>query len=175
VAALTLMMAYAMKHAALSALAWSHRTSERIQHLRAAKPGEGATMPEMETLDWYLHSSLPLGEQSWLSNDPYVFSQVADAAKFVLKTIAPQEDPSVVPPPPQALDPLLAAALMKEFGEGAGAEMMSIMASGPASGEVHGPWLLMIRRWFGEALIERIKQRVGEPTARSSSQPHKSP
>jgi hypothetical protein len=166
VAALTLMMGFAMKDAAETCLPWVDRENERPWPFRAKKAGVGATRRELHKLARFLRLSMKPGERPWLSN-VYVFGQVANAAEALLAAMKPDGDASVIPPPPRGSDPALVAALMSFFGKSRGESTCLAIANADAE-ETFGSLTHMIREWLGDATIGRIRERLGETYAPSS-------
>jgi hypothetical protein len=148
------MMAYAMLFAELDSIAWSWDVAERTRRFPAVKGRTRLPQRQLTELWDFLHQSSPAhkAEQYWLS-DPYVFGQVADAARHVIEILAPQGDPSP-PRPPRGINPAEAADLMEHLGENAAS-----WAVGQLTADKPAP---AMRRGVNEPAMRRAINRVGK-------------
>jgi hypothetical protein len=165
-AGLLFVLGYAMVLAQWESIAWSRDAVKRTRRFPAVKAGTGATLREIIKLGGFLAQSNPAkaAEQRSLSDDPYVFGQVADAARTVLEMIAPEGDPSP-PTPPRGIDPELAASFMRNFGKNnACSAIIELLEDAPPPGllgdKLGKAEVADLRRYLGEAVVARLKQAL---------------
>lgn len=180
IAVLACSQAYAMLIAELDSIAWSRDVTERSQQFPGVRGHEGSALRQRQmTALWdFLHQSSPAhgAEQPWLSDDPYVFGQVANAARHVLETLAPEGDPSP-PKSPRGVNRAEAVAIMKDLGENAASFAMDqLISDGPpalrrgtnepaqryALNEISETDLAWLRQCLGEPVVARLKQRLDQ-------------
>jgi hypothetical protein len=162
IAGLSIVVGHAMMVAVANSLAWSRDVAERSRGFPAVEAGTGATLDQIMELDKSLHQSMPSRrEESWFAfaDDPYIFGQVANAARYVLETIAPEGDPSVLPRPPRGIAPDLAGTFMRTWGEAAGKRAISSLLTDDK--EFPGSISMWpAREWLGEAVIARLRKKL---------------
>jgi hypothetical protein len=155
IAGLLLVIGFVMFYAERHSLAWSRDVFQRTSRLPEVKTGK-ASMREMLNMDKFLTQSMPSGEHSWLLDDPYVFNQVAAAAKHVLDAIGPAGDPAPVQLP-RGIDPSMAALLVMELGRISVDEVIEQLTADD-DGTLSPAWVL-IRDLLSEAVIARLRDR----------------
>jgi hypothetical protein len=89
-------------------------------------------------------------------DDPYVFGQVADAAREVLEKIAPVGDPSVVPTPPRGIDPAVAVEVMRHFGGSAAEFVLRIIKADAGATPID----VLITACLGSDVVARLNGRL---------------
>jgi hypothetical protein len=167
IGALLFMIGHAMFFTQFEGIAWSRDVVERTRRFPAVKRGTVITLQQLAELGDFLIQSSPshAGEQSWL-DDPYVFGQVANAARFVLEKIAPEGDASA-PPLPRGINRAYALVHMRNFGKNIAHETMhNFVADEPTP-----RWLAeklgkgdvaRLRHWLGDAIIARLRQKFSK-------------
>jgi len=155
IAGLLLVIGFVMLFAERHSLAWSRDVSQRTSRFPEVKTGK-ATMREMLNMDKFLTQSMPSGEHSGLLDDPYVFNQVAAAAKHVLDAIGPAGDPAPVQLP-RGIDPSMAAIVMMEWGRMSVDEVIEQLTADD-DGTLSPAWVL-IRDLLSEAVIARLRDK----------------
>jgi hypothetical protein len=161
---IALTMCLAMAVASMHSNNWSRDSVKRTRRFPAKQAGEGSKLSEMEKVELALEKSL---SAEWgCLDDPYVFKQVADAARDVLEKIAPEGDPSVVPTPPRGIDPAVAVELMKTFGSTAAEMVLRIIKADARATPID----VLIRACLGSDVVARLNGRL----AADSLPPHPS-
>lgn len=167
IGALLFMIGHAMFFAQFEGIAWSRDVVERTRRFPAVKRGTVTTLQQLAELGDFLIQSSPshAGEQSWL-DDPYVYGQVADAARSVLEAIAPEGDTSA-PPLPRGINRGSALSQMMNSGKNnAHQTMHNFVADEPPP-----RWLAeklgrgdvaRLRHWLGDAIIARLRQKFSK-------------
>jgi hypothetical protein len=165
-AALLFVLGYAIVFAELDSIAWSRDVVERTRRFPAVKAGAGATIRQMMKLGEFLIESSPswAAEQRWLFDDPYVFGQVADAARSVLEMIAPEGERSP-PPPPRGINPEIATVLMSNIGESyanwaIGEFTADERSPGGIADLLGNAEIARLRHYLGESVVARLKQAL---------------
>jgi hypothetical protein len=156
--ALLALIGLAMAKAGGKTFTWSH-AAEWTQHLPAKKPGSPVTLQETEQLSACLRGESDLRFR--FPSDAFAFGQAVDAARKVLETVAPEGDPTMLPPPPRGIDPLIAALVMRDLGAAAGEEILHSFIDE----ENRDPMSLAHREWLGEDVVARIRRRLSEEPA----------
>jgi hypothetical protein len=151
---IALTMCLAMAVASMHSNSWSRDSVKRTRRFPAKQAGDKSTLSEMEKVDRALQKSLT--DQWGCLDDPYVFKQVADAAREVLEKIAPEGDPSVVPTPPRGIDPAVAVELMKIFGSTAAEMVLRIIKEDAGATPIN----VLIRACLGSDVVARLNGRL---------------
>jgi hypothetical protein len=89
-------------------------------------------------------------------DDPYVFNQVAAAAKHVLDAIGPEGDPAPVQLP-RGIDPSMAAVIMMDWGRISVDEVIEQLTADD-DGTLSPAWV-SIRDLLSEAVIARLRDK----------------
>jgi hypothetical protein len=177
IAGVLCLQGYAMLAAELDSIAWSRDIDERTGPFPRVRARTGSAMRQRQIIElWdFLAQSSPAheAEQSWLSDDPYVFAQVARAAKTVLHQLAPEGDPSP-PKSPSGINRAEAVNVMKSFGEDAAYWAIDILTAEEPPGTlrrgVNEPERLRAFNEVGEADVTRLKQCLGETAVTRSKE-----
>jgi len=158
IAGIALILCNAMGFAMLQSNAWSRDAVRRTRRFGVKQAGSVTHLAEMEKLDEFLRNSTSSGWGCF--DDPYVFGQMVDAAKYVLEKIAPEGDPSVLPSPPRGIDPVFAALFMRDFGRNAGDWVLrNLMAD---KQEELSPFEFYVRACLGDDVLDRLKSRLAD-------------
>jgi hypothetical protein len=160
---IALTMCLAMAVASMNSNNWSRDPVRRTRRVPAKQAGEGSTASEMEKVGLALENSY--SDEWGCLDDPYVFGQVADAAREVLEKIAPVGDPSAVPTPSRGINPAVAVEVMKHFGGSAAELVLRIIKADGAT-----PIDVLIRACLGSDVVARLNARL----AAGSLSPHPS-
>jgi hypothetical protein len=142
--------------AALQSNAWSRDAAKRTRRFGRKQPGASSTFAEIVKLEEFLENT---ASAEWgCFDDPFVFDQLVEAARYVLEKIAPEGDPSAVPPsPPRGIDPVLAGLLMREIGRSAGECVIRTLL---VDKEELAPFEFYIRACLGDDVVARLKGRI---------------
>jgi hypothetical protein len=169
IAGILCVLGYAMLAAELDSIAWSRDVAERMGPFPRVRARTGSAMRQRQIFElWdFLSRSSPAhkAEQSWLSDDSYVFGQVANAARTVLDQLAPEGDASP-PRSPPGINRAEAVDIMKSFGEDGAYWAIDELTAEEPPGSLRRGILEPERRRalseVGEADAARLKQFLGE-------------
>jgi hypothetical protein len=167
IAGLLCCQGYAMLIAELDSIAWSRDVAGRpgqFPHV-TARTWSAPRQRQLRELWDFLHQSSPArkAEQSWLSDDPYVFGQVASAARQVLATLTPKGSPSPRTLP-RGISRAAAVDIMKRLGEDAAFWALDrLTAAKPTALRSFGePEPRQALNVLNEADLARLKQYLGD-------------
>jgi hypothetical protein len=178
IAGILFLLGHAMTSAKEESFAWSRDAVARTRRLPAIREGTPASLRQVNKLWEVLYrpsQELPEGQQNWL-DDPYVFGQVADAARRVLDLMAPEGEPSTLPPLPRGLAPDFLALFMKSVGARAGEQTIGALLSNEPPpkkkilDEMSEPVVVGLKICLGDATFDHLRQRLAAAGWESSSE-----